>query len=150
MSPSWLIARVFQTERVRELPGLDSNPRSALADLNARLVELSLVPVRSGARADRHIGGVRDRADGRRFREDLSVNDDLDRARRLDAGDGVPLAVVDRRSGYELGVVPRALEAAGCLPGLLELHLVFAAAGRVEALAEDVPVGGRRRRRARR
>jgi len=57
----------------------------------------------------------------------------------LDAGDGVPLAVVDRRAGHELGVAAGALEAAGRLPGLLELHLVSPALGRVEAFAEDVP-----------
>lgn len=52
---------------------------SPLADLDARLVELSLVPIRPGARADHDVGCIRDRADVRRFREDLPVNDDLDR-----------------------------------------------------------------------
>src|SRR5438067_2338570 len=123
-------------------------PTPALTDLDARLVELSLVPVRSGAAADGDVGRVRDRADGRRFRKDLSVDNDLDRGRRLDARDGVPLAVVDRRAGHELGVAPGAFEAAGGLAGLLELHLVLGASGRIEALAEHVQVGRRRWRRA--
>src|SRR6478609_1036816 len=125
-----------------------ASPTSALADLDACLVELSLVPVGAGAGADGDVGAVRDRADVRRFREDLSVDDDLDRGRRLDARDGVPLAVVDRRPGHELGVAAGAFEAAGRLAGLLELHLPLAAAGRVKALPEDVPVGRRRRSRA--
>src|SRR6476620_194280 len=115
-----------------------ASPTSALADLDAGLVELSLVPVGAGAGADGDVGAVRDRADGGGFREGLSVDDDLDRGRRLDAGDGVPLAVVDRRPRDEFGVAAGALAAAGRLPALLGLHLPFAAGGRVEALAEEV------------
>src|SRR6476619_8522815 len=95
-----------------------ASPTAALADLDAGLVELCLGPVRAGAGADGDVGGVRDRADGGGFREGLSVDDDLDRGRRLDAGDGVPLAGVDRRPRDEFGVAAGALEAARRLAGL--------------------------------
>src|SRR5436189_25655 len=121
-----------------------------LADLDACFVELSLVPVGAGAGADGDVGGVGDGADGCRFGEGLSVDDDLDHGRGFDAGDGVPVAVVDRGSGDEFGVAACAFEAAGGLAGLLELHLPLGAAAGVEAFAEDVPVGWWRWRGARR
>lgn len=51
----------------------------ASADLDARLVELSVRPIGAGARADDDVARVRDRADVCGFREDLSVYHYLDR-----------------------------------------------------------------------
>src|SRR5439155_14929398 len=106
-------------------------PGVALADLDARLVERAAVPVRAGTRADDDRVGVRHRADCRGLRERLTVHDELDRRCGLDALDGLPLPVVERRARDQLAVVGRALEPARRLPGLLELHLDLAAGGRV-------------------
>jgi hypothetical protein len=83
-----------------------------LADPDARLVELALVPVRSGVGADRDGGRARDRADLLGFGEDAPVHHDLERGGGLDAGDRVPPAVVDRPSPRERGVAAGASQAA--------------------------------------
>src|SRR5207248_3570889 len=90
-----------------------------LADPDRDLVEVSRVPVAVGPTAEHDRGGVRDRADVCGLRERLSVDDELDRGRRLDALNFVPIPVVEAWSVDQLAVACGALEAARRLAGVL-------------------------------
>src|SRR6476620_6687772 len=140
--PAARVAAGAATTRAAGAPPTGPDPhRPGSADLDAGLVERALEELRAGARPDRQGVGVRDRPDLRGLRGGGPVDDDLDGRVGLDALDRVPLAVVDRRAGRHLAVAGRAVEPARRLARGLVLHLPLAARGRVEALADDVPVG---------